>query len=61
LSLHAVTKDISTTNAKIGGGKDPWGGYRQGFETHFMIRLRDYGIQHSLGAASEDLQYKYLS
>ncbi len=56
LSLHGVTKDITTTITKIGGGEDPWGGYRQGFETHFNIRLRDYGIQHSLGPASEELQ-----
>ena len=54
--LHGVTKEINTTITKIGGGEDPWGGYRQGFETHFTIRLRDYGIQHSLGPASEELQ-----
>ena len=56
LTLHGVTKEINTTITKIGGGEDPWGGYRQGFETHFTIRLRDYGIQHSLGPASEELQ-----
>ncbi len=56
LSLHGVTRDISTTIKRIGGGKDPWGGYRQGFETHFSIRLTDYGIKHSLGSASEELQ-----
>lgn len=56
LSLHGVTRDINTTIKRIGGGKDPWGGYRQGFETHFTIRLNDYGIKHSLGPASEELQ-----
>lgn len=56
LSLHGVTRDISTTITRIGGGKDSWGGYRQGFETHFSIRLGDYGIKHSLGAVSEELQ-----
>ncbi|MEH6456157.1 MAG: YceI family protein [Cocleimonas sp.] len=56
LSLHGVTRDINTTITRIGGGKDPWGGYRQGFETHFSIKLGDYGIKHSLGAASEELQ-----
>lgn len=55
-SLHGVTRDIDTTITRIGGGKDPWGGYRQGFETHFTIRLTDYGIKHKLGAASEELQ-----
>lgn len=56
LTLHSVTKDISTEITHIGGGKDPWGGYRQGFETHFKIRLKDYGIKHNLGAASEELE-----
>jgi len=55
-SLHGVTKDISTMITHIGGGKDPWGGYRQGFETHFKIRLKDYGIKHNLGPASEELE-----
>lgn len=56
LSFHGVTRDINTTITRIGGGKDPWGGYRQGFETHFSIKLGDYGIKHSLGVASEELQ-----
>ena len=55
-SLHGVTKDISTIITHIGGGEDPWGGYRQGFETHFKIRLKDYGIKHNLGPASEELE-----
>ena len=55
LSLHGVSRDINTTIKRIGGGKDPWGGYRQGFETHFIIRLNDFGIKHSLGPASEEL------
>jgi len=55
-TLHGVTKDISTIITHIGGGKDPWGGYRQGFETHFKIRLKDYGIKHNLGPASEELE-----
>ncbi|MCL4114280.1 UNVERIFIED_CONTAM: hypothetical protein GTU68_038157 [Idotea baltica] len=55
-SLHGVTKNITTTITRIGGGKDPWGGYRQGFETHFSILLTDYGIKHKLGAASNELQ-----
>ncbi|MGK0271976.1 MAG: polyisoprenoid-binding protein YceI [Cocleimonas sp.] len=56
LSLHGVTRDIDTTITRIGGGEDPWGGYRQGFETHFKVRLTDYGIKHSLGEASNELQ-----
>jgi len=55
-TFHGVTKEITTKIKRIGGGKDPWGGYRQGFETHFKIRLNDYGIKHNLGPASEELE-----
>lgn len=55
-SLHGVTKTIKTTVKRIGGGEDPWGGYRQGFETHFSISLREYGIKHKLGPASDTLE-----
>ncbi len=41
--------------AKIGAGKDPWGGYRRGFEGTVRIALKDYGITKDLGPASAEL------
>ena len=55
-TLRGISKDITTIITHIGGGEDPWGGYRQGFETHFKIRLNDYGIKHKLGSDSEELE-----
>ncbi|MCK5810585.1 MAG: YceI family protein, partial [Cocleimonas sp.] len=43
-TLHGVTKDIVIDVTKIGAGKDPWGGYRRGFEGKTRIALKDYGI-----------------
>ena len=51
-TLHGVTKTISFEIDKIGEGKDPWGGYRVGFEGETSLKLADYGIDYDLGTAS---------
>ncbi len=56
LLLHGVTRAVSMTIKEVGAGKDPWGGFRRGYETSFKIRLNDFGIKHSLGRASEELE-----
>ncbi len=53
LTLHGVTKEITIEVEKVGEGKDPWGGYRAGFEGSTEIRLKDFGIDYDLGPASE--------
>lgn len=56
MTLHGVTKDVSFEASHVGGGKDPWGGFRQGFSGILMITLADYGITKNLGPASKDLE-----
>lgn len=56
LTLKGVTKNIALTASYVGGGKDPWGGYRQGFEATTTLRLKDFGIDYKLGPASETAQ-----
>ncbi|MDN3377636.1 MULTISPECIES: YceI family protein [unclassified Pseudoalteromonas] len=51
-TLHGVTKIITFEIDKIGEGKDPWGGYRVGFEGETSLKLADYGIDYNLGPAS---------
>ena len=51
-TLHGVTNSIVIEADKIGEGKDPWGGYRAGFEGTTRIALADYGITYNLGPAS---------
>ncbi len=55
LTLHGVTKEVELDVAKIGAGKDPWGGYRRGFEGTVRIALKDYSITKDLGPASAEL------
>ena len=53
-TLHGVTKEISFDVNRMGGGDDPWGGHRQGFEAYTSIQPNDYGVDMigKLGAAA---------
>lgn len=53
LTLKGVTKPVEIAVTKLGEGKDPWGGYRAGFEGVTEIKLKDFGIDYNLGPASE--------
>lgn len=44
LTLHGVTKPITIDAQLVGHGKDPWGGYRAGFEGTTTIKPADFGI-----------------
>ncbi len=56
LTLRGITKEVSVDIHKVGEGKDPWGGYRSGFEGTMTIKLKDYGIKKDLGPASAELE-----
>jgi len=55
LTMHGVTRELVLDVAHIGAGKDPWGGFRRGFEAQTRIALKDYGITKNLGPASAEL------
>ncbi|WP_154222980.1 YceI family protein [Marinicella rhabdoformis] len=55
LTLNGVTKNIELDVQLIGAGKDPWGGYRRGYEAKGEIKLSDFKIKKSLGPKSETL------
>ena len=40
----------------LGEGKDPWGGYRAGFEGTTTIKRSDFGKQKDLGPASDAVE-----
>lgn len=52
LTLHGVTKNISFAITKIGEGKDPWGGYRAGFEGKYNLTRADFDMNYNLGPAA---------
>lgn len=47
LTLHGQTQPITMQVEHVGGGEDPWGGYRQGFEGSTTLELANYGIDMS--------------
>ncbi len=55
LTINGVTNEETLNVEFVGGGKDPWGGYRLGYEATTEITLADYKIKKSLGPASETL------
>lgn len=55
LTLMGVTKPIVIEATKIGEGKDPWGGYRAGFEGTTTISMGDFGTKMDFGKVEFDL------
>lgn len=56
LTLHGVTREIDIEVRQTGHGRDPWGGYRRGFEGSTTLTLADYGIDYDLGPASRQVE-----
>ncbi|MHB0777187.1 YceI family protein [Halomonas sp. WWR20] len=57
LTLHGETQPITIDVHHIGGGEDPWGGYRQGFEGTTTLTLSDFGIDTSmLGPSASEVE-----
>ncbi len=56
LTLHGVTHEIVVTAVQTGAAKDPWGGYRIGFETVFDIKRSDFKMQGMQGAVGDEVQ-----
>lgn len=58
LTLHGVTNEVVIDVEHIGGGDDPWGGFRHGFEGRASIKPGDYGIDTvgQLGPMTETVE-----
>jgi polyisoprenoid-binding protein YceI len=55
-TLRGVTKPLTIDAVVVGGGADPWGGYRQGFAGKTTLKLADFGILKELGPASKEVE-----
>ncbi|MDX7991723.1 YceI family protein [Xenorhabdus sp. Reich] len=56
LTLNGVTKPVSLHAKLMGEGKDPWGGYRAGFEANGKIKLKDFNVKSDLGPKSQEVE-----
>jgi len=57
LTLHGVTKPVVIKAVFNGEGKDPWGGYRAGFNGTTTIKRSDFGKMMDLGPASDTVTF----
>lgn len=56
LTLRGITKEVTIDAVAVGGGADPWGGTRQGFEGTTSFALADFGVPRDLGPASKTVE-----
>ena len=55
LTLLGKTQPITVKARQTGNGKDPWGNFRQGFETSFTIKRSDFGMDFMMGVAADEV------
>jgi polyisoprenoid-binding protein YceI len=55
LALLGKTRPITVEVHATGAGKDPWGGFRRGFETSFSIKRSDFGMGFMMGGVSDEV------
>ncbi|WP_075180963.1 YceI family protein [Pantoea sp. 1.19] len=56
LTLNGVTHPVTLVAKKVGEGKDPWGGWRAGFEASGKFALKDFNIKKDLGPSSQEVE-----
>ena len=49
LTLNGVTKPVDLVAKHVGGGDDPWGGFRHGFEATTTLNSKDFNYDFDFG------------
>ena len=60
-TMHGVTKPMTITAVKVGEGKDPWGGYRIGFDSTFTIKRSDFGMSKMLEGIGDEVTVTFAT
>jgi polyisoprenoid-binding protein YceI len=60
-TMHGVTKPLTITVTKTGEGNDPKGAHRIGFETVFMIKRSDYGMDKMLENIGDEVTITFAT
>jgi len=55
LTLHGQTQVTTVKITPVGAGKDPWGGYRAGFDANMTIKRSDFGMNFMLGGIGDEV------
>lgn len=54
--FHGITKSMTIVAQEVGAGKDPWGGFRRGYEGKLAFDKTDFGMKGKPGSASNSIQ-----
>ena len=54
-TLRGVSKPLTVKVVKVGEGKDPWGGFRSGYECTFTIKRSDFAMTKMLDAVGDEV------
>ncbi|NOX76591.1 MAG: hypothetical protein GXP17_08285 [Gammaproteobacteria bacterium] len=55
LTLHGKTRPVILTVQSVGAGKDPWGGYRAGYNASTVIKRSNFGMNFMLGGIGDEV------
>jgi polyisoprenoid-binding protein YceI len=55
LTFLGKTRNMSIKAKHLGSGKDAWGGQRAGFESKFLIKRSDFGMDFMMGAIGDEV------
>jgi len=55
LVMIGVSRPVSFQVRKTGEGRDPWGGYRSGFEATTVLKRSDFGMRYMLGSVGDEI------
>lgn len=56
LELLGVVRPVTVVMAQVGEGKDPWGGYRAGFEGSLTISRSAFGMTKLMNLADDEVR-----
>jgi len=55
LTLHGKTKNVTLSVKPVGAGKDPWGGYRAGYDATTTIKRSSFAMNFMQGGVGDDI------
>jgi polyisoprenoid-binding protein YceI len=56
LTMHGVTKRVTAPMEYVGSAKDPWGGFRCGFEVMFTVKRSDFEMKNMIGPVGDEVR-----
>lgn len=56
LSMHGKSQNVTLDVNPVGFGKDPWGGYRIGYQAKTSLKRSDFGMNYMQGGLGNNIE-----